>query len=108
MQKEMHSKLVGVSIRQDGEDRQLNVRSVNDGQKLFWKHESNNPFDSNAIKVYSDENMTKPLGYIAKELAADLIRQGRNFGYKYDIYADKVTGGAGRTFGLNIRIVVIM
>jgi len=107
MQREMHTKLVGVSIREDGEDRQMNVRAVQDGQKLFWQNEKDNPFDANAIKVFSDEQMKKPLGYISKELAADLIKQGTQFGYKYEMWATKVTGGAGRTYGLNVRIVVL-
>lgn len=107
MQTEMHSKVVGVSIRENGEDRQLNVRAVKDGQKLFWKHEENNPFDSNAIKLYSDEAMTKALGYLNRELALELMTQMKKFGYKYEVWATQVTGGAGRTYGLNITIKVV-
>jgi hypothetical protein len=103
----MGSKLVGVSMREEGEDRQLNVRALRDDQKLFWKHEKENLFDPNAIKVYADEQMTHALGYVQKELARDLVQQMRELGIKYEIYCSKVTGGSGRTYGCNIKIVVV-
>jgi hypothetical protein len=107
MQTETHSKLAGVSMgKEDGEDRQLNVRQLRDGQELFFIHEKDNPFDSCAIKVFADEAHTKPLGYIQRELAKDITIQGDKMGYKYRIYCTKVTGGGGRTYGCNVKLVI--
>ena len=105
MQTEMHSKIVGISFREEGEDRQLNARALQPGQRLFWKHEMDNKFDPCAIKVYADEQMTKALGYLQRDLARDLVELMRTRGYKYEIFVKAVTGGGGRTFGCNIRVV---
>jgi hypothetical protein len=105
MQTEMNSKIVGISFRDDGEDRQLNVKLLVEGQQLYWIHESDNRFDPCAIKIFADENHRHTLGYLQKELARDLIQQMREHGYSYDIFCTKITGANGQTKGCNVRIV---
>ena len=107
MQLEKHSKVIGVTFAEaDGTKRQDNCRKVVEGQKLYVMLEKDNPFDPNAMKVFIDEQMTMPIGYIQRELASDLQTQIAQHGWSYEFFADKLTGGsAGKSLGVNIRIV---
>lgn len=98
--REMHSKVVGVSH----EGRQVFVQQLVPGQVLFLYNEEENPFDANALKLFADVECTMPIGYIAREIASDVMVQGRKFGYSYEVAVQQVTGGKGRTFGVNIVI----
>ena len=97
----MNSKLVGVTMGDEG--RQANVKSLTKGQEIFILRESNNPFDPNAMKLFADPQLTKPLGYIKKELARDLAEQ-RAKGWSYKFFCEEVTGKETQSFGCNIRI----
>lgn len=103
---EKNSKIVGVThTDENGTQRQDNCRAIIDGQKLFVLHESANPFDPNALKLYADEQHNLPLGYIQRELARDLLVQMQQ-GWTYEVYATKKTGGMnGKSVGVNIRII---
>ena len=99
---ELMSKLVGVSF--DG--RQENVKIVQPGFNLFWVHEKDNQYDANAIKVFVDPEMTKELGHLRKELAAEAVGWIAD-GKTMTIVAEQVTGGGqNKSYGLNIRIIV--
>jgi len=97
--------LVGVTF----EGRQVNVRLVATGQKLFWINE-NNPHDANAMLIFADEEKKVQLGHLRAELAAKLMDRARKKSCEYEIFADKVTGGGidflGRqkNYGLNVII----
>lgn len=97
---EMRTKIVGVTH----DDRQANVAALQAGQKLWWMHEYDNPFDPNAIKIFADQMMKKPLGYLSRELAKDIVTQKTKFGYEYEMCVAQVTGGFGKTNGVNIII----
>ena len=102
----MHSKILGVTMAEDiGEHRQENISKLKDGQKLYIKHEFDNPFDANALKVFGDEAQTMPIGYLRRELAKDLQDQKAR-GWQYEYFVEQVTGGGkGKSFGVNILIV---
>jgi hypothetical protein len=97
----MKSKLVGVTM--GNEQRQENVLSLSPGQRIWQVYETDNPFDPNAIKLFADEARTKPLGYLKKELAADLTAQKAK-GWSYIFYCEDITGQEKQAHGCNIRI----
>lgn len=98
MIREMHTKLVGVSA----DNRQQFVQQLKPGQRLTLVHEEENAFDTNALKLFADEACTMPLGYIARDIAADIIKQEKEYGYSYAVAVKEVTGGKGRTYGVNV------
>jgi hypothetical protein len=106
MQLEKNSKIVGVTHKDDnGTERQDNCRKVVDGQKLYVVLETNNAFDPQAMKIFADEALQLPLGYVQRELAKDLQTQMQQ-GWSYEVFATKRTGGErGKSTGVNIRIV---
>lgn len=70
---------------------------------MYLVHESNNPVDSNAVVVVvavADRGEYKA-GYLPKEGAALLARVLDKLGGKMMATLEAVTGGGGRTFGLN-------
>jgi single-stranded-DNA-specific exonuclease len=96
---EMKSKLVGVTF----EGRQDNVAELTEGQELLAIFEDNNPFDPNAILLFADAQKTKPVGYLKKELAADL-RQQHTKGWAYKFFVEQITGQTKQVKGCNIKI----
>jgi hypothetical protein len=98
---EIRSKLVGVSFG----ERQKNIKLLQAGFELFWRHESENEFDSNAILTYADPGMTIEIGHLRRELAREFVeRIGK---VRQRIFVEQVTGGgAGKSFGVNVRVVV--
>ena len=96
------TKLVGVSYN----NRQKNIVLLRAGQALFWKHESENPFDSNSILVYADVGLTVEVGHLRRELAAEFVeRMGR--GMVQRLFVDQVTGGGEKqSLGVNVRVIV--
>ena len=100
-ERKMHSKIVGVTF----DNRQENIEPLTDGQKLFVQHDINNAFDANALQVFADEQLTKPLGYLKKELAKDLQEQGTK-GWKYEYFlSEKTGGGKNKSWGVNVLII---
>jgi len=101
---EFYSKIKGVTMVQI---RQINIRELKSGQELHYIHEKDNAFDTNAIKLFADEQMTKELGYVSKELAPDLLEYMNKHDKKFTIVVSEVTGGTGdKSFGCNIKIKI--
>lgn len=99
---EFYSKIKGVTMVQV---RQINIRDLQPGQELFYIHEKDNSFDANAIKLFADEQMTKELGYVSKDLSPDLLEYMNKHEKKFTITVSEVTGGTGdKSFGCNIKI----
>lgn len=97
---EIHTKLRGVSFL----DRQENIRSLKEGSLLFWKHTPDNPYDKNAVLVFSDSEMTKEVGHLSKDIAAEFVPR---IGIKQQqIEVSKVTGGGTFSQGVNVVIKV--
>ena len=103
----IRTKLFGVSFcAKDGSERQDNLQKVQPGFKLFWIHEQDNPYDSNAILMFGDPAKTIELGHISAELAKKLQEYKRE-GRVIDIFALELTGGQGKkSFGLNVEVRV--
>lgn len=98
----IHSKLTGVSF----EGRQQNLRLVQQGFRLFWVHEKDNQYDSNAVKVFADPAMRVELGHLNRDLAKDFV-QAVAEGKMMEIYCAQLTGGKfGRSYGMNIKVLV--
>jgi single-stranded-DNA-specific exonuclease len=95
------SKLVGVTF----EGRQERVALLSKGQKLFWKHEEDNPHDSNAMRVYADVEMTQDVGHIKANLAKKLMERKKEKGCGYEVFVEKLTGGEK---GLNYGVIVLV
>ena len=94
------SKVKGVTM---APGRQDNVKSLVQGQTIYFKPEPNNPFDSNAVKLFADKELTKELGYIDSQMLKDMV------GFKVDAVMVRSVGSAtGNKFanwGANIMIV---
>lgn len=108
MKKEFHTKLAGVTKRNDDEDRIQDLlkdisECCHEGELLSLEHESDNVYDENAIKVFYEFDH---IGYIKRELAeklAPLVDQQR-----VEAELCEITGGEdGKSFGCNILIRVV-
>lgn len=105
MTDEFHSKIVGVTKKnEDGQKIQSLLKDMSEycceGTPLSLEHESDNPYDKNAIKVYYEYDH---IGYISRDLAEDLaplVDQQR-----VEAEISEITGGEdGKSFGCNILI----
>ena len=95
-----NTKLVGVSFG----ERQKNIDALAPGFHLFWKHDKDNKYDSNAVLCFSDPAMTKEIGHLNKEMAKCFVER-INMGFKQEIYVMQVTGtGEKMTRGVNVEI----
>lgn len=93
-----YTKIVGVTQEKN---RQLYASRCVEGEELELVRERTNPYDSNAIAVYSGIHQ---VGYIKKEIAAQLAEKIDN-GKRYRCYVEQVTGGNDWFYGVNIKIV---
>lgn len=97
-----HTKIVGVTMQPD---RQTNIAALKNPDKLYPVFEDNK-FDPNAIRLYADEEQTKDLGYIRKEIAKDL-RLFKKHGIEFEVRVTDVTGGTGnKSHGCNILVIL--
>jgi hypothetical protein len=94
--------LVGVTF----EGRQERLRFLSPGQKLFWRHEAENPHDSNAMRIFVDAQMTQDLGHIRANLAKILMARKKEKNCDYLMFVERfVGGGEGKSFGVRILVV---
>jgi len=112
MNKPIRTKVFGVSQKND-DDRsrqQLIRRFVKQGEILLLDREPTNPNDKNAISVsvapieYVEQD-TK-IGYISRELAADLAPIMDSGGKIVCIVLNRTGGREGKSFGVNIELTV--
>jgi single-stranded-DNA-specific exonuclease len=96
---EFNTKLTGVTFN----NRQDNIKLLQPGLRLFWKHERDNPYDSNAILCFADPGMTKDVGHLNKGLAAKFVGW---FDRNPEIIVEQVTGKDKHTMGVNVKIVL--
>lgn len=98
------TKVVGVTKNNDeGVDIQNILPELEDGSKLNFTREPNNPYDTNAIKVICDYQY---IGYIKAELAEE-IAPIMDSGKELKGYITQITGGTnGKTYGCNIHISI--
>lgn len=98
---EFFSKIVGTTFC----DGQKELKDLNQGDKLILNREDNNPYDENAVAVYTDY-MVK-LGYIPKETAKGLREQVKLWS-NVEAEVSEITGGtAGKdNLGCNIKITI--
>lgn len=103
--KGFYTKLVGVSfLNNDGSSRQGILNQCSDISEenplpLYLARDTENPYDPNAIAVYTEEG--KQLGYLSRkinEIVAPWLEQGEN------VFVEGVciTGGFPGHLGLNI------
>jgi single-stranded-DNA-specific exonuclease len=94
-----YTKVVGVTF----EGRQEIIKEeVNKGDLLTLEREPDNKYDSNAIKVLTDNK--KQIGFLKAELAKHLAPYLDN-GVEYKAIASDITGGDdGRSLGVNLFI----
>ena len=94
--------IVGVTF----EGRQDRLALLSPGQKLFWRHEENNRFDSNAMHIFSDAEMTQDVGHLRTNLAKKLIERKKEKNCDYLMFVEKVIGGGeGRNLGVRVLVV---
>lgn len=98
------TKVVGVTKNNDeGVDIQNILPELEDGSKLNFVREPNNPYDTNAIKVICDY---QHIGYIRAGLAEE-IAPIMDSGKELKGYITQITGGTnGKTYGCNIHISI--
>jgi single-stranded-DNA-specific exonuclease len=92
------TKLAGVTF----EGRQSVIRTLQEGQVLYFVREPDNPYDANAINVKTADG--RSVGFIAKDknssLAYDL-----DHGKQYDVHVSGITGGGfDCAYGVNIKV----
>jgi hypothetical protein len=98
-----HSKIKGSTMVPGRQDQ---LKALHKGQRLHYVHEKDNPYDSNAIKLFADEAKAIELGYIGKDLAPKILEYISR-GKIVSIYVSEVTGGDnGRSSGCNLEIFV--
>ena len=94
----IYSKVAGVTF----EGRQEIIRKLEKGSPLFLEREPENPYDCNAVKLLTIAG--EHVGYVGRELAEDLA-QAMDNGINYQCFVAELTGGNGRNYGLNIKII---
>ena len=98
--KQILSKVVGNTFCKDGQ--QL-ISELTEKSSLLWEREPNNKWDSNAIMIMNPNK--KKIGYIPKELAADLTKMIDSGEIKLmEIHVNQITGGEHKNLGCNIII----
>lgn len=98
------TKCMGVSFtNNDGTRRQDLLASLNTGDDLKLVREKDNPFDSAAIAVFTQDG--HQLGYLKKDLSKDLA-PNMDKGVIIKASVKEVTGGSDSapTRGLNIQL----
>lgn len=98
------TKVVGAT---KNNDEDVNIQNIlpelEDGSKLNFAREPNNPYDTNAIKVICDY---QHIGYIKAELAEE-IAPIMDSGKELKGYITQITGGIdGKNYGCNIHISI--
>lgn len=96
--KKIYSKVVGVSFS----DRQDVIKTLKPEDPLFLSREKDNKFDVNAIKVETATQIH--IGYLKKELAAELSPNIDSGKFTYVAKVKEVTGIDKQTRGCNIII----
>lgn len=98
------TKVVGATKNNDeGVNIQNILPELEDGSKLNFAREPNNPYDTNAIKVICDY---QHIGYIKAELAEE-IAPIMDSGKELKGYITQITGGIdGKNYGCNIHISI--
>jgi hypothetical protein len=105
IEQEKFEKIAGVSEKDGDIKRQVYVRELQVDQELFFRHDGDNAFDTKALKIFSDKEMMKPLGFIPRELANEMFEKMKE-GWQYRLFVKRRTGGpAPRYYGCNMRIV---
>jgi HIRAN domain len=94
---DLHSKLAGTTNYQDA------LKKCKRGDGLWLLREPKNPYDPNAISVWSQSK--ELIGYIKKDLAAELAPQ-MDRGQWIEVKIANLTGGTPDkpTIGCNIHI----
>lgn len=98
------TKVVGVTmVNDDGKNRQDIIGDLNPEDELELRRETNNPFDSNAIAIFTIDG--QQLGYLKRDLARDLA-PNMDKGVEIKAIVKEVTGGTNTapTKGLNIQL----
>lgn len=98
---EFYSKIVGTTFCNGQEE----LKSLSEGESLIIHKEDNNPYDENAIAIYTDY-MVK-LGYIPRDTAKNLREQVEDWS-DVSTEVSEITGGKGdkTNRGCNIKITI--
>ncbi len=95
-----NSKLVGVTF----EGRQAVISTLKGDEPLRVRREADNEYDPNAVAVdvkVGEELL--PIGYIAKDKNLE-IAKSLDAGIPVEIKLASITGGDGKSFGVNIEL----
>lgn len=95
-----NSKLVGVTF----EGRQAVISTLKGNEELRVRREADNEYDPNAVAVdvkVGEEFL--PIGYIAKDKNLE-IAKSLDASVPVDIKLSTITGGSGKSFGVNIEL----
>jgi len=98
------TKVAGVTMaNEDGQSRQDILSELESGDDLVLRREKDNPFDNNAIAIFTNDG--RQLGYLKKDLALDLA-PNMDKGVEIHAIVKEVTGGTSTapTKGLNIQL----
>ncbi|AQQ52250.1 HIRAN domain-containing protein [Planococcus lenghuensis] len=90
-------KLAGVTY----EGRQSIIANMNPNHEIKLKRDKNNKYDKNAIGIYNKSNQN--IGWIPKDIAAQLAQQ-MDLGTEYKAKINKISGGNGYNYGVEILI----
>lgn len=98
-----YTSLAGVTFtNENGNDIQSILSNIPDGSSLDFIRDPNNPYDSNAIRVYYGNER---IGYINRELAADVAPQ-IDTGKVLSGCVSEITGGRDSALGCNVHITL--
>lgn len=95
-----NSKLVGVTF----EGRQAVISTLDGSETIRCRREPENEYDANAVAVDVLKNEEwLPIGYIAKDKNQE-IAKSMDGGEEVNITLSNITGGSGKSFGINIAL----
>jgi single-stranded-DNA-specific exonuclease len=92
------TKVVGVTFG----GRQSVIRQMQAGEPLILRREHDNAYDRNAIRVERANGVQ--VGYISKELAAELAKQIDSVGGAISAKAQRIVGEEALGHNLGVRI----
>lgn len=92
-----YTKLTGVTI---GNRQEYIKKFLHNGTRLHLTRDRYNKFDPYAIAAYIN---SYHIGYLPKERAKDIAKYMDN-GIEFECTVEKVTGGNGYNYGVNVKI----
>ena len=97
-------KVAGVTFKNpDGSDRQLIIRNLNAGDRLYFIAEPDNPYDSKAVRIETEDG--QQVGFVPQKYNSQIFDNLIYHRGEYTLTVSALTGGGFDTnYGLNFKV----